>query len=89
MFDTTLMSRMVIIYAIGSFEPLSSSSRGRRFCLNPCFLLRRIEKTDAESVEDIVEASSSASTNGISIPSHGATSHTKQASTNAVMTTPP
>ena len=47
-----------------------------------------MEKTDAESVEDIVEASSSASANGISIPSHGATSHTKPASTNAVMTTP-
>ena len=87
-FDTTLMSRMVIMYAIGSFEPLSSSSSGRRFCLSPCFLLRRMEKTDAESVEDIVEASSSASANGISIPSHGATSHTKPASTNAVMTTP-
>ena len=76
------------MYAIGSFEPLSSSSSGRRFCLSPCFLLRRMEKTDAESVEDIVEASSSASANCISIPSHGATSHTKPASTNAVMTTP-
>ena len=51
-------------------------------------MLRRIEKTDAESVEDIVEASSSASTNGISIPSHGATSHTNEASMNSVMTTP-
>lgn len=36
------------MYAIGSFEPLSSSSSGRRFCLSPCFLLRRMEKTDAD-----------------------------------------
>ena len=67
--------------------------------MRPCFLLRRIEKTDAESVEDIVAASSSASANAnrltvttdtkeISRSSHGATSQTKPASTMAVMTTP-
>ena len=82
------ISRIVSIYAIGSFEPLSNSSNGRRCCLRPCFLLRRIEKTDAESVEDIVEASSRASVKEISRLSHGATSHTKPASTTAVMTTP-
>ena len=51
-------------------------------------MLRRIEKTEAESVEDIVEASSSASAKGISSPSHGAMSHTKPARTRAVITTP-
>jgi hypothetical protein len=51
-------------------------------------LLRRIEKTDAESVEDIVAASSSASAKEISRSSHGATSQTKPASTMAVITTP-
>ena len=56
--------------------------------MRPCFLLRRIEKTDAESVEDIVAASSSASAKEISRSSHGTTSQTKPASTMAVMTTP-
>ncbi len=47
-----------------------------------------MENTDAESVEDIVAASSNAKTNGISIPSHGATAHTNNAIIKAVSTTP-
>ena len=48
---------MVITYAIGSFEPLSISSVGRRLCFRFKPLLRNIENTDAESVLLIVEAS--------------------------------
>ena len=51
-------------------------------------MLRRIENTEAESVEDIVAASSSASGKEISSPIQGATSHTNPASTTAVITTP-
>ena len=47
-----------------------------------------MENTDAESVEDIVEASSRASGKEISSPIHGAMSQTKPASTTAVITTP-
>ena len=86
--DNTPISTMVSTYAIGSFEPLSSSSRGRRFSFNPCFLLRRMEKTEAESVEDIVAASSSAAGNDTASPTHGAMSVTKPATITAVMTTP-
>ena len=56
--------------------------------MSPCFLLRRIENTEAESVEEIVEASSSATAKGISRPSHGAMSHTNPARMTAVITTP-
>ena len=73
---------------MGSFEPLSSSSSGRRFSRKPRFLLRRMEKTDAESVDDMVAASRSAATNGISTPTSGATSHTKVPRIRAVITTP-
>ena len=52
--------RMIVsIYAIGSLEPLSSSSRGRRLFFNATFWLPRIPKTEAESVDDIVAASNS------------------------------
>ena len=49
---------MVVVrtYAIGSLAPDSSSKRGRRLCLSPMLLVRRMEKTDAESVEDMVDA---------------------------------
>ena len=47
-----------------------------------------MENTDAESVEDIVEASSRASGKEICNPIHGAMSQTKPASTMAVITTP-
>jgi hypothetical protein len=47
-----------------------------------------MEKTDAESVEAIVEASSSANGKGISIPSRGQIAQTKVASTKAVTATP-
>ena len=58
------------IYAIGSLLPLSSSSRGRRFSRRPCFLVLRIEKTEAESVEAIVEASSRDTGSERAIPIH-------------------
>ena len=41
---------------MGSLLPLSSSSIGRSCSFNPCFLLRRMENTDAESVDDITAA---------------------------------
>ena len=47
-----------------------------------------MENTDAESVEDIVEASSRASAKGISRPIHGAMSHTNPARMRAVSSTP-
>ena len=47
-----------------------------------------MEKTDAESVEAIVEASSSDRANGISMPSHGAMNQTRAATISAVTTTP-
>ena len=47
------------MYAIGSLEPLSSSSRGRRLFFNATFWLPSIPKTEAESVDDIVAASNS------------------------------
>src|SRR5690606_34649989 len=52
------MSVMVSTYAMGSLLPLSSSNNGRRlfFKFNP--LDRRMENTDAESVEDMVDARS-------------------------------
>ena len=42
---------------MGSFEPLSSSSMGRRWLRNPTFWLPRMPNTEAESVDDIVDAS--------------------------------
>ena len=54
------ISVIVSINAIGSLLPLSSSRVGRRFCdkFNP--FERKIENTEAESVEDITLASRSA-----------------------------
>ena len=46
------------MYAIGSLLPLSNSNTGRNLCLSPNPLERKIEKTEAESVEDITAASS-------------------------------
>ena len=54
------MNVVVSTYAIGSLLPLSSSSVGRRLFFSIKPLERRIEKTEAESVEDIVAASSMA-----------------------------
>ena len=56
------MPIMVVVstYAIGSLAPDSNSNNGRKLCLSPIPLVRRIENTDAESVEDIVDAMSSA-----------------------------
>ena len=51
---------IVSIYAIGSLLPLSSSSMGRRLCFKFMLCERRILKTEAESVEDIVAANSMA-----------------------------
>ena len=45
--------------AMGSLLPLSSSSSGRRFSFSASPFERRSANTDAESVEDITEASSS------------------------------
>ncbi len=53
------MSIMVSIYAMGSFEPLSSSRSGRRLFFNPTFWDPNMPNTDAESVDDIVDASRS------------------------------
>ena len=64
---------------MGSLLPLSSSNNGRRFCLSPCFLVLKIENTEAESVEDIVAASSRAIGNEISKPSQGAMSAMNEA----------
>ena len=47
---------IVSIYAIGSLLPDSNSNNGRRFSFNAKFLDRKIEKTEAESVDDIVAA---------------------------------
>ena len=47
--------------AIGSLLPLSNSSVGLRLCLRPVRELLRIEKTEAESVDDITAAMSIAS----------------------------
>lgn len=58
----TSMRIMVSIYAIGSLEPLSSSSIGRRLWRSPTLRLPRMPKTDAESVDDMVAASSSEGT---------------------------
>ena len=46
------------MYAIGSLLPLSNSNTGRNLCLSPNPVERKIEKTEAESVEDITAASS-------------------------------
>jgi len=48
---------MVSIYAIGSFEPLSSSSSGLRLCFRCTFCEPRMPNTEAESVDDMVAAS--------------------------------
>lgn len=48
------------MYAMGSLLPLSSSRSGRSCSFSPCRLLRRMEKTDAESVEDMTAAMSNA-----------------------------
>ena len=55
-FSTMPISVVVRIYAMGSLLPLSSSRVGFRLCfrLSPCD--RSIEKTEAESVDDIVAA---------------------------------
>ena len=45
--------------AIGSLLPLSNSSIGRRFSFSRRPLLLRIEKTEAESVDEMTAASSS------------------------------
>ena len=45
--------------AIGSLLPLSNSSIGRRFSFSLRPLLLRIEKTEAESVDEMTAASSS------------------------------
>ena len=66
-------SSTVRIYAMGSLLPLSNSNIGLRFCRSPCFFERRIENTEAESVDDMVAASSRAATNDISMPTYGAT----------------
>lgn len=50
---------IVSIYAIGSFDPLSNSSSGRRLYLRFTFCDPRMPNTEAESVDDIVAASSS------------------------------
>ena len=43
---------------VGSLLPLSSSSMGRRLCFRFIFCERRMANTEAESVEDMVDASS-------------------------------
>ena len=55
---TNWMSTMVSIYAIGSLLPLSNSSMGRRLCFRLMFCERSIANTEAESVDDMVEANS-------------------------------
>ena len=45
-------------YAIGSFDPLSSSSSGRSRCFRPMRCVRSRLNTEAESVDDTVAASS-------------------------------
>ena len=57
---TTPISVVVSTYAMGSLAPDSSSNNGRRLCFSPIPLVRRIEKTDAESVDDMVDAISMA-----------------------------
>ena len=54
---------IVSIYAIGSLLPDSNSKSGRRFSFNARFFERKIEKTDAESVDDIVDANNKDSMN--------------------------
>ena len=51
-----LINVMVSTYAIGSLLPLSNSSIGLRLFLRRRPFERKIENTDAESVEDIVAA---------------------------------
>ena len=58
---TMPMSVVVSTYAIGSFAPDSSSSNGFRLCFSPIPLVRRTEKTLAESVLLMVAAISNAS----------------------------
>ena len=53
------MRTIVSMYAIGSLLPLSSSSMGRRLYFRFIFCDRKMAKTEAESVDDIVEASKS------------------------------
>jgi hypothetical protein len=48
--------RIVITYAMGSLLPDSSSRTGPRFSFNFILLSRRMENTDAESVDAMTEA---------------------------------
>jgi len=49
------MNVVVMMNAIGSLLPLSSSSSGRRLCLRPILRLRNTPNTAAASVEDTIE----------------------------------
>lgn len=49
---------------IGSLLPLSSSSMGRRLCFRFIFCERRMANTEAESVDDMVDASKREVING-------------------------
>ena len=53
------MRMMVSIYAIGSLLPLSSSSMGRKLFFRLMRCVRSVLNTEAESVDDMVAASSS------------------------------
>ena len=57
------MNMMVSMYAIGSLLPLSISSNGLRLFLRTTPFDRKIPNTDAESVEETVDASSIAASN--------------------------
>ena len=84
----TVTSSIVSIYAIGSLLPLSSSNSGRRFSFRPCFLVRRIENTDAESVEAIVDARSNDTGSDMANPTHDEKKYMNTPVTAAVITTP-
>ena len=61
---TSCISTTVSMYAMGSLLPLSSSNIGLKLCLRFIFCERRIANTEAESVEDMVAASSREVTKG-------------------------
>ena len=56
--EITIFKKISIsMYAIGSLLPLSNSRRGLRFSFNLIPFDLKIENTDAESVDDIIDAS--------------------------------
>ena len=81
----------VNMYAMGSLLPLSNSKSGRKLFFKTVPRERKIPKTDAESVDDVVEANKSAV--NIPIPSEGIRAceshHIKTPVNSAVSTTPP